>query len=132
MLTTMDGNDSLKRVLRRLTSDGEGDGDPTLGRSKEHVDNRDAGDGYYLSRDRVDAWAKARLAEILPMEAHSVHGEDKPCADRWKNMVNDVTSKMWGIFDETGVFLALCRYGFVLVIAAHDQKRRAVSGGAHS
>jgi hypothetical protein len=44
-------------------------------------------------------------------------GEDNPCADRGKNMVNDVTSKMWGIFDETGVFLALCRHGFVLVIA---------------
>ncbi|KAJ7718976.1 hypothetical protein B0H14DRAFT_3098641 [Mycena olivaceomarginata] len=108
MLTTMDGNDSLKRVLRRLPSDGEGDGEPTLGRSKERVDNRDAGDGYYLSRERVDAWAKTRLAEILPMEAHS--GEDNPCADRWKNMVNDVTSKMWGIFDERGVFLALCRH----------------------
>jgi hypothetical protein len=72
MLTTMDGSDSLKRVLRRLTSDGEGDGDPMLGRSKERVDNRDAGDGYYLSRGRVDAWAKTCLAEILPMEAHSV------------------------------------------------------------
>ncbi|KAJ7866594.1 hypothetical protein B0H14DRAFT_3084195 [Mycena olivaceomarginata] len=115
MLTTMDGNNSLKRVLRRLPSDGEGDGEPTLGRSKERVDNHDAGDGYYLSRERVDAWAKTRLAEILPMEAHS--GEDNPCADRWKNMVNDVTSKMWGIFNETGVFLALCRHGFVLVIA---------------
>ncbi|KAF8212965.1 hypothetical protein K438DRAFT_1566472 [Mycena galopus ATCC 62051] len=115
MLTTMDGNNSLKRVLRRLPSDGEADGEPTLGRSKERVDNRDAGDGYFLSRDRVDTWAKTRLAEILPMEAHS--GEDNPCADRWKNMVNDVTSKMWGIFDETGVFLALCRHGFVLVIA---------------
>jgi hypothetical protein len=32
-------------------------------------------------------------------------------------MVNDVTSKMWGIFDETGIFLALCRNEFVLVIA---------------
>ncbi|KAJ7807675.1 hypothetical protein B0H14DRAFT_3483034 [Mycena olivaceomarginata] len=115
MLTTMNGNDSLKRVLRRLLSDGEGDGDPTLGRSKEHVHNRDAGDGYYLSRDRVDAWAKTHLAEILPMEAHS--GEDKPCADRWKNMVNNITSKMWGIFNETGVFLALFCHGFVLVIA---------------
>jgi hypothetical protein len=72
MLTTMDGNDSLKRVLRRLPSDGKGDGEPTLGRSKECVDNRDAGNGYYLSRERVDAWAKTRLAEILPMEAHSV------------------------------------------------------------
>ncbi|KAJ6543235.1 hypothetical protein DFH09DRAFT_829842, partial [Mycena vulgaris] len=118
MLTTMYGNDSLKRVLRRLPSDGEGDGEPTLGRSKERVDNRDASDGYYLTRGRVDAWAKTRLAEILPMEANSLFVKWlMPCADRWKNMVNDVTSKMWGIFDETGVFLALCRHGFVLVIA---------------
>ncbi|KAF8137983.1 hypothetical protein K438DRAFT_2030893, partial [Mycena galopus ATCC 62051] len=43
--------------------------------------------------------------------------EDNPCADRWKNMINDMTSKMWGIFDKTGIFLALCRHGFVLVIA---------------
>ncbi|KAJ7197841.1 hypothetical protein GGX14DRAFT_374768 [Mycena pura] len=122
MLTTMDGNDSLKRVLRRSPSDGEGDGEPMLGRSKERVDNRDAGDGYYLSRERVDTWAKTRLGELLPTEAHPHpltvdQGEDNPCADRWKNMVNDVTSKMWGIFDEPGVFLALCRHGFVLVIA---------------
>ncbi|KAJ7912620.1 hypothetical protein B0H13DRAFT_2250917 [Mycena leptocephala] len=31
-------------------------------------------------------------------------------------MINDVTSKMWGIFDETGIFLALCRHGFVLIL----------------
>ncbi|KAJ7893589.1 hypothetical protein B0H13DRAFT_2234716 [Mycena leptocephala] len=115
MLTTIEGNDSLKRVLRRLPSGGGADGEPTLGRSKERIDNRDAGDGYYLSCERVDAWAKMRLGEILPTEEHP--GEDNPCADRWKNMVNNVTSKMWGIFDETGVFLALCCHGFVLVIA---------------
>ena len=40
-----------------------------------------------------------------------------PCADRWKNMKEDITRKMWGIFDETGIFLALCRHGFSLVIA---------------
>lgn len=32
-------------------------------------------------------------------------------------MIDDVTSKMWGIFDETEIFLALCRHGFVLVVA---------------
>jgi hypothetical protein len=32
-------------------------------------------------------------------------------------MIDDVTSKMWGIFDKTGIFLALCPHGFVLVIA---------------
>ena len=28
-----------------------------------------------------------------------------------------LTSKMWGVFEETGLFLALCRHGFVLMMA---------------
>ena len=32
-------------------------------------------------------------------------------------MKDDITKKMWGIFDETGIFLALCQHGFALVIA---------------
>ena len=39
-----------------------------------------------------------------------------PCADRWKNMKDDITKRMWAIFDETGIFLALCRHGFALLI----------------
>jgi hypothetical protein len=49
-------------------------------------------------------------------DAEYSQGADNLCADRWKNMIEDVTSKMWGIFDETGIFLVLCRHGFVLVI----------------
>ncbi|KAJ6591458.1 hypothetical protein DFH09DRAFT_1244592 [Mycena vulgaris] len=110
ILTTMDGND-----FRTTMADHEAD-DPTLAKSREHVDNRDAGDGYYISREKVDRWAKSRLGEQLPMQSGNAD-EDNPCADRWKNMINDVTSKMWGIFDETGVFLALCRHGFVILLA---------------
>lgn len=69
ILTTMDGNDSLKRVLRRSKPGMEmEDGEAVLGPSKERVDNRDAGDGYFISREKVDAWAKTRLGEQLPME----------------------------------------------------------------
>ena len=32
-------------------------------------------------------------------------------------MADNLTSRMWKIFDETGVFLALCRHGFALVAA---------------
>jgi hypothetical protein len=39
------------------------------------------------------------------------------CEERWKNLSEDLTSKMWGIFDETGVFVALCRHGFTLLLA---------------
>ncbi|KAI0052976.1 hypothetical protein FA95DRAFT_1601333 [Auriscalpium vulgare] len=31
-------------------------------------------------------------------------------------MASDITKKMWGIFDETGIFLSLCRHGFALLI----------------
>jgi hypothetical protein len=31
-------------------------------------------------------------------------------------MVEDVTAKMWRIFDETRIFLCLCHHGFVLMI----------------
>ncbi|KAJ7814778.1 hypothetical protein B0H14DRAFT_3476791 [Mycena olivaceomarginata] len=108
MLSTMDGNDSLKRVLRR---------DKSL-----HGPRRDR---RADTGKRVDRWAKSRLGDRLPMEATNTD-EDNPCAERWKNMINDVTSKMWGIFDETGIFLALCRHGFVLVIADNDQEWGAV------
>ncbi|KAJ7634028.1 hypothetical protein B0H17DRAFT_1217364 [Mycena rosella] len=32
-------------------------------------------------------------------------------------MSEEITERMWGIFDETGIFLALCHHGFVLLIA---------------
>lgn len=70
MLTTMDGNDSLKQVLQRekgTMADAEG-GEPMLVRSSERVDNQDVGDGYYISRKKVDRWAKTRLGEMLPMQ----------------------------------------------------------------
>ncbi|KAJ6479843.1 hypothetical protein C8R45DRAFT_1054447 [Mycena sanguinolenta] len=110
MLTTMDGNDSLKRALKRSKTDGSEE-EPTLGPPKEREDSRDGGEDYFLSREKVDKWAKDRVAEILPSDAKN------PCSDRWKNMANDVTSRMWGIFDETGILLALCRHGFILVVA---------------
>ncbi|KAJ7747085.1 hypothetical protein B0H14DRAFT_3097053 [Mycena olivaceomarginata] len=93
MLYTIDGNDSLKRVLKRLKTDGSEE-EPTPGPSIERDDSRDAGEDYILRREQVDRWARSR-----------------------KNMINDVTSKMWGIFDETGIFLALCWHGFALVVA---------------
>lgn len=77
MLTTMDGNDSLKRVLRREKSTMAHDetGEPTLAKSSERLDSRDAGDGYYISREKVEMWARTRLAEMLPMQSgNSVSG----------------------------------------------------------
>ncbi|KAJ7032930.1 hypothetical protein C8F04DRAFT_1211033 [Mycena alexandri] len=116
MLWTMDGNESLRRVIRKERTSGEVDenGEAVPGASKEREDGRDAGEGYFLDRDRVDEWAKAKVASMLPTD--DIPGAETPCSDRWKNMVNDITSKMWGVFDETGIFPALCRHGFVLIL----------------
>ncbi|KAJ7880232.1 hypothetical protein B0H14DRAFT_3082710 [Mycena olivaceomarginata] len=115
ILVAMDGNNSLKRVLRRCKVHSDGDtgtgAEFMLGKAKEYTDNRDAGENYYRDREKVNEWSKQRIAEMMPKEAIEVPSDKpNPCADRWK------TAKMWGIFDETGIFLCLCRHGFVLMI----------------
>jgi hypothetical protein len=71
MLVTMDGNDSLKRILRRqlLASPADGEPEPEgpqVGDSRELPDHRKVGGDYLLSREKVDRWAKATLQEMLP------------------------------------------------------------------
>ncbi|KAI5999610.1 hypothetical protein EDD15DRAFT_2193652 [Pisolithus albus] len=53
-------------------------------------------------------------------ERHSLVDEDGDgnlCAECWKNMKDSATEKMWNVFDESGVFIAVCRHGFCLLIA---------------
>ncbi|KAF8151136.1 hypothetical protein K438DRAFT_1623939 [Mycena galopus ATCC 62051] len=128
MLATCDGNNSLKRVLRKDKGFTE-DGVPLRG-GCERPDPREASAGgdYFISRPEVDRWVKERLAEevVLPV-SFSVCGthfqdildpeEVSACEERWKNLSDELTSKMWGIFDETGIFIALCRHSFVLLVA---------------
>lgn len=115
MLVTMDGNDSLKRILRREAAPDTVDEEiPQAGASRERPDNRDVSGDYYLSRDRVDRWATAAVEQLMQVD----NDDDlNPCESRWANMASEITARMWGIFDETGIFLALCRHGFALVIA---------------
>lgn len=109
MLFSMDGNDSLKRVLRRKAGIGD-DGAP--GPSSERVDNRWGGSDYFITREEVDQWSKDELGDLLQVET-----ETSPCSDRWQNMKNDVNASMWGIYDESGIFLSLCQHSFVLLVA---------------
>ncbi|KAG6809956.1 hypothetical protein H0H92_013921 [Tricholoma furcatifolium] len=114
MLVTMDGNDSLKRLRCAETTQHE-DEEPSIGPSKSRIDSRTVHGDYYLTRRVVDWWAKAAQEEADA--GTELNTEESPCAERWTNMIHDATAKMWGVFDETGVFLALCRHSFVLVIA---------------
>ncbi|KAF7371233.1 hypothetical protein MSAN_00759000 [Mycena sanguinolenta] len=121
MLVAMDGNDSLKRVLRK-DSTFDDDGNPTRGKSQRRDPREaDAGGSYFLKRDEVDKWAKEMIDGMVDVPI--IDDPDKSdCHERWKNLKEDMTSRMWGVFDETGVFLALCRHGFVLLLA--DMVRR--------
>jgi hypothetical protein len=112
MLYTVDGNDSLKRIIRReaapeLPSNAT---EPVLGGSKELTDSRQVGAEFYLTREQVDVWAREMMPDYDEDSAN-------PCAERWRNMKTEITARMWGIFEETGLFLALCRHGFVLILA---------------
>jgi len=120
MLYTVDGNDSLKRIIRREivpeAAASGGDFVPVVGASSEVTDTRIGGEGVYLTNEYVNKWSKENIATIDAMY-NDDEDSSNPCAERWRNMKSTITSKMWGVFDETGIFLALCRHGFVLLIA---------------
>jgi hypothetical protein len=70
MLVTMDGNDSLKRIIRRLPVATPAEGEPMpegpqVGDSRELLDSRKVGEEYLISREKVDKWAKTALEELL-------------------------------------------------------------------
>lgn len=129
MLLAMDGNDSLKRLLRRSPSDNP----EVVGPCNERVDTRQVEGDFYISREDVNKYARELVEESKKLEAsvrctmslfltshclHLVQDPDyNPCAERWKNMIDEITNRMWGIFDETGVFVVFCRHGFALVVA---------------
>ncbi|KAJ7911697.1 hypothetical protein B0H13DRAFT_2328079 [Mycena leptocephala] len=118
MLVTMDGNDSLKRILTKEKGVVDENGTAKRGGS-ERPDPRaaDAGGTYFLSREKVDRFTKEMLAQFAKAPRSRDPEEDSECQERWKNMSEELTSHMWGIFDETGIFLCLCRHGFVLLVA---------------
>ncbi|KAI5992239.1 hypothetical protein EDD15DRAFT_2168553 [Pisolithus albus] len=114
MLFAMDGNDSLKRISREAIGAHES---TVSGLGEQYI-----GDDRYLSRSFVDQFGAGCNDEALSEPTVSTlpnlqTDSNNPCAGRWKNMQEDVTSRMWGIFDEAGIFMALCRHGFSLLIA---------------
>ncbi|KAJ6493462.1 hypothetical protein C8R45DRAFT_187933 [Mycena sanguinolenta] len=115
-MATFDGNNSLSRFARREREVDE-DGVSAPGASKERLDNRIAPGDYYLPREEVDKWAKEGVADLMKSFAVDAEGEEEDgCSERWQNMKEDVTSRAYGMYDETGIFLALCRHNFVLKV----------------
>ncbi|KAG1831132.1 hypothetical protein EV424DRAFT_1525877 [Suillus variegatus] len=109
MLYAMDGNDSLKRVLRRSLADK----DDTLGASSEVPTGQSLKSDRYLSRNFVDNFTRDLVCTSSDKDAPV----DDSCEGHWENMDTARTNKAWGIYDETGIFVAVCRHGFCLLIA---------------
>jgi len=64
MLWAMDGNDSLKRILRRAANAETGERD---GPSREHADSRQVPGDMYIPRDEVDKWAKEFTGHVMKL-----------------------------------------------------------------
>ncbi|KAG2061021.1 hypothetical protein BDR06DRAFT_979256 [Suillus hirtellus] len=107
LLYTMDGNDSLKRVIQRSL-----DTDDSLGTSSELPTGQQLMSNHYLSRTYVDQFAQ----DSTTADDEVVHAENS-CEGHWKNMDDMKTKKAWGIYDKTGIFVAMCRHGFTLLVA---------------
>ncbi|KAJ7711407.1 hypothetical protein DFH07DRAFT_1021509 [Mycena maculata] len=116
---TIDGNNSLSRFFLREREESLADGTSAPGASRELRDNRVVPGDYYLPRDEVDKWSKEGVADVMKSfdaEAEEEEEDDSGCADRWQNMKEEVTARLYGMYDETGFFPALCRHGFVLKV----------------
>ncbi|KAG2337491.1 hypothetical protein BDR05DRAFT_978479 [Suillus weaverae] len=109
MLYAMDGNDSLKRVIRR-TLDNDNDDSQAVGVSSELPTGQLLTSNRYLSRSFVDQFSRTHH------QLQNTPGENL-CEGWWKNMDDTKTKKAWGIYDETGIFVAVCHHGFCLLIA---------------
>ncbi|OSD02720.1 hypothetical protein PYCCODRAFT_1444831 [Trametes coccinea BRFM310] len=45
-------------------------------------------------------------------------GVPSPCASHWKAASADDKKRMWGVFEETGIFACACRHGLILWVLA--------------
>ena len=57
-------------------------------------------------------------ASVLNGDGRPIDGLDTPtpCTEKWRNLSEEAVKKMWGVFMETGIFLAACRHGTVLLM----------------
>ncbi|KIK16762.1 hypothetical protein PISMIDRAFT_15623 [Pisolithus microcarpus 441] len=88
LLYVMDGNDSLKHVIRHLLDEIEG-GHPPL--SHDLPTGQVLTSSHYLSREFVNRFAVAGSTDPFSDEDLDAN----PCAGRWKNMDDAKTRKAW-------------------------------------
>ncbi|KAI0692610.1 hypothetical protein BC835DRAFT_1277453 [Cytidiella melzeri] len=119
-LIAMDGNNSLKRIATTA--------------HRTAADTRILhNSNYFLSTDFVNQYANEVRGKYSKGPAgdptdglRQLDDSDRndpqaarrqrlaSCTKNWKSAAKEDRKKMWGIFDEAGVFAAACRHGFLL------------------
>ncbi|KAI6103353.1 hypothetical protein EDD16DRAFT_1696251 [Pisolithus croceorrhizus] len=110
LLYAMDGNDSLKCVLQHLPDETADNYPPLL---RDLPTGQILTSSCYLCHEYVDRFAMAGSEDPVSNEDL----DPNPCAGHWKNMDAAKTKKTWGVYDETGIFMAVCHHGTSLLIA---------------
>ncbi|KAG1888193.1 hypothetical protein F4604DRAFT_1877353 [Suillus subluteus] len=113
LLYAMDRNDSLKRVLQRSL---DHDADDCVAPSSEVPMGQQLTSDRYLPHAFVDQYSRDSAQTATAGDEEDAAAENA-CAGWWKNMDDTKMKKAWGIYDETGVFVAVCHHGFSLLIA---------------
>jgi hypothetical protein len=120
-MLVLDGNNSLKRMK---TNRGQ----------QEVGDTRELNDSdYFLSNAFVNSFEneicrsgqahtkeKPEEEDIGQDEGYITEAEDvrlENCASNWKAAASVEKKRMWGVFDETGIFASACPHGFILWLA---------------
>lgn len=127
VICACDGNNSAKLV------------DPAVRHGVERLDPRSGTSSIWLSEPYVDGFAdevgnarKQSKKSRSTAPASSVHDPDDPwiedldsgdssepvsiCVDRWRNAAPESRKKMFAIFKKSGIFITVCRHGFLLTI----------------
>lgn len=120
-MLVLDGNNSLKRMKT-------GRGQREAGDVRELEDS-----DYFLSRSYVDSFENeihrpAQMHVEEEPEDETIDGDEgyitevngpqlEDCASNWKAAASVEKKRMWGVFDETGVFASACPHGFILWLA---------------
>jgi hypothetical protein len=111
-MIVFDGNNSLSRMA------------PLGGRKVG--DTRMFDSDFFLSRDYVNLFSDEVSSSQAPssqapaeqnapqLQVHE--NREKPCTENWKAAADEAKKKMWGIFEETGIFACTCRHGMMLWI----------------
>ncbi|KAI6126083.1 hypothetical protein EDD16DRAFT_1690754 [Pisolithus croceorrhizus] len=109
LLYAMDGNDLLKHILWHLPDKIE---DSHLPLSHDLPTIQVLTSSCYLSCEYVNKFDMTGNTDPFSDK----DSDTNPCAGQCKNMDNAKTRKAWGVYDETGIFIAVCHHGTCLLI----------------